>query len=383
MNMFSYKELKICNDVVIFGYTPYGRRVCEGIHKALTDVNVCFCDNDKNKQKDYGDAICYSVEDATALYPEAAFVVISDYSCNDITEQIVRLGISNNNIIYGLPEDVFIQIQEEDYRKKTQRLTLEQFHFEINIVKHCNLNCRGCNHFSPLASNDLMPVHVIEKDVRRLGELFNHTATRIFLLGGEPLLHPEIEEIMKIGRVHFPNTEIFIVTNGLLLSKMSEDFWKCCKENGIIISPTRYPINIDYDELGELSKSHGVQYSIFGGTDFYARKLWFEPMDIHGTRDINDEFKQCRQANKCITLENGKLYTCIVPPNIKSFNSYFGCNLEVSEEDGIDIYRAKSYEEILEFFTHPIPFCKYCDWEDHTYDHPWEISKKDIKEWTL
>ena len=383
MDMFSYDELKKFNNVVIFGYTPYGRRVCAGIRKIFMDTDVSFCDNDKMKQKRHDEAMCYSVEDAVALFPSAAFVIISEYSRDGMTEQLVRLGINRSNIIYGLPEDVFVQVLEENYRKKTQRLTLREFHFEINIVKHCNLNCRGCNHFSPLASNDFMSVSVIENDVRRLGELFHHTASRIYLLGGEPLLHPQIEEIAKICREHFPETKIFIVTNGILLANMSESFWKCCKDNKIIISPTRYPIKIDYDSLSDLANSHGVEYFMFGGTDFYARKLWFEPIDICGSHDVDDEFKQCRQANKCITLENGKLYTCILPPTIQAFNSYFGYNLEVTEEDGIDIYKAKSYEEVLDFFTHPIPFCKYCDWKSHTYENPYGISKKDIKEWTL
>ena len=378
-----YFQLRNFKNVIIFGLTTSGINVLEGIRKIFKDINIYFCDNDKSKQNHENDMKCYSVEDAVKIFPDAAFVVISEYYRKEKAQQLIELGISEGNIVYGLPKDVSVQIKEDSHKRKIKKLTVQEFHFEINIVKHCNLNCRGCNHFSPLANNDFMAVSIIEKDVKRVGELFNHVASRIFLLGGEPLLHPQIVEIIKICRKNFPKTKIHIVTNGILLAKMSESFWNCCKEHNIVISPTKYPINIDYDSLGELADRHGVEYSIFGGTDVCARTLWFEPIDIQGQHDVNEEFFQCRQANQCITLEKGRLYTCVVPPNIASFNSYFGCDLEVSDEDGIDIYKAESCEEILEFFTHPIPFCKYCDWEHHAYDNPWEISRKDIKEWTL
>lgn len=378
-----YSRLKDFSNIVIFGFTPSGKMVFDAICKNIKETNICFCDNDKNKQNQRGNITCYSVEDAVNLFPNAAFVIISEYYRKEKTLQLINLRISEENIVLGLPEDVLYEINTKDYKQKVKKLSAEEFHFEINIVKHCNLNCRGCNHFSPLADNEFMEVSQIEQDVRRLGELFDHTASRIFLLGGEPLLHPELEKIMKICRENFAKTSIYIVTNGILLDKMSESFWNCCKENNIIISPTRYPIKVDYDSLGALAARYGVKYSIFGGTEANARTLWFEPIDIHGRHDINKEFYKCRQANKCITLEGGILYTCVVPPNVKSFNSYFGCNLEVTDEDGIDIYKVENAEEILEFFTHPIPFCKYCDWEHHTYENPWEVSKKDIKEWTL
>ena len=61
----------------------------------------------------------------------------------------------------------------------------------------------------------------------------------------------------------------------------------------------------------------------------------------------------------------------------------------MSPKDSIDIYAAKSEDEIDEYLMHPIPFCEYC-----THWHvdlgmpwqramPWRCSKRDIKEWTL
>ena len=78
---------------------------------------------------------------------------------------------------------------------------------------------------------------------------------------------------------------------------------------------------------------------------------------------------------------NGNLYTCTIAPNIEHFNKYFGYNLPLTDRDGIDIYKAESMEEILEFLAKPIPFCKYCKVKERTFNHEWTTSKKEINEW--
>ena len=71
----------------------------------------------------------------------------------------------------------------------------------------------------------------------------------------------------------------------------------------------------------------------------------------------------------------------MLPPNIIHFNTYFGENLEVDKKDGIDIYDVQSKEDILNFLSKPIPFCRYCAVERRTYDNLWEYSKQKIEEW--
>lgn len=57
-------------------------------------------------------------------------------------------------------------------------------------------------------------------------------------------------------------------------------------------------------------------------------------------------------------------------------------DLQVGESDSIDIYKAKNIREVLKFLCKPIPFCRYCDMKGMSYGHKWQISKKDLKEWT-
>ena len=61
---------------------------------------------------------------------------------------------------------------------------------EINIVSHCNLNCRSCSHFSPVAGKEYLPIELAELDFARLAELSGGDVQCIHIMGGEPLLHP-------------------------------------------------------------------------------------------------------------------------------------------------------------------------------------------------
>lgn len=58
-------------------------------------------------------------------------------------------------------------------------------YLETHIINKCNLNCKGCSHFSNIVDDEDAPVDitVFEKDFARLSELFDHIFT-IRLMGG-------------------------------------------------------------------------------------------------------------------------------------------------------------------------------------------------------
>ena len=201
-------------------------------------------------------------------------------------------------------------------------------------------------------------------------------------MGGEPLLHPDITQFMKIARNNFPNTRIEIVTNGILLNQQNEEFWNACKEFDVTIVPTKYPLNIDYDKAKETAKSYGVKYEYYNNNEDILKTSFHIPLDVEGRQNAAENFTNCFHANWCVMLKNGKLYTCTVAPNIEHFNKHFGYSIPLSERDGIDIHKAESIDEILEFLARPIPFCKYCNVNGRSYGRKWGTSKKDISEWT-
>jgi hypothetical protein len=190
--------------------------------------------------------------------------------------------------------------------------------FDVQLADHCNLNCKGCGNFSPVAPKHFLEKEIFEKDCTRLAELSGGRLEDICLFGGEPLLHPEIAEIMKIARKHFPDTDIGILTNGILLLKMNNDFWDCCRENNIKITITKYPIKIDIPAIKEKARKVLVQLEVF--YENTERTFFFRPLNSAGNMNPKKNFMFCWEANRCIILKDGKL-ACTTASNIDFINN--------------------------------------------------------------
>lgn len=258
-----------------------------------------------------------------------------------------------------------------------------QLNFEMHLVEHCNLNCKLCGHFSPLAEEEYTDVSSYRRDCNRLSELFDGEMATILLMGGEPLLHPQVTEFMRITREGFPVGNISIVTNGLLLPTMPDDFWAACRKYDIIIAPTCYPIKFDYAGLKKIADSKGVKYTPFDYVHSTHQKLFpicstdTKRLDIEGTK----HFLNCMNATNCVTLKNGKMFPCPQAAHASHLKKYFNLDIHLSEKDGVDIYSVKSGNELLEKLSRPIPFCRYCDVTDNHISCDWGISRKDRYEW--
>jgi MoaA/NifB/PqqE/SkfB family radical SAM enzyme len=211
--------------------------------------------------------------------------------------------------------------------------------------------------------------------------------------GGEPLLNTQITDVMKISRLYFPTAAINITTNGLLLKNQTKEFWECCRTNNIDIIISVYPVRIDYPLLMDTAKKYGVQLQFRGNVKLVS-KNWKElpveyisarwrqlPIDLEGRQNPQKSNALCYASNYCFQLVEGRLYKCWRSAYAKDFNSYFNKQLEVTEDDYIDIYKAASIDEILEKLRKPAPFCRYCKM-DGGKTVKWRKSKREITEWT-
>jgi MoaA/NifB/PqqE/SkfB family radical SAM enzyme len=253
------------------------------------------------------------------------------------------------------------------------------FLFEVHVADHCNLNCAGCSHFSPLADEHFLDVRTYEKDCKRFSELTKGYIHTIRLMGGEPLLHDKITDIIKITRENFPDSIIKIVTNGILLDSQKAEFWDCCHSNDVVISITSYPVNLNVRKIFELSKEHDVNLENY--SKGYRIKFKKEAYDLEGKQNKRESFLKCWESD-CHHLRDGKLYICPIAAYIKYFNKFFSKNLEILPEDYLDIYQARNIKEVLSYLNKPIPFCRYCKFGPDEYTIDWHISKKEISEWT-
>ena len=281
----------------------------------------------------------------------------------------------------GLEQDLQTEAERRSLNLEQSR-TIEvrkKLKFEIHITEHCNLNCKFCNHFSPLAKEEYLSLEEYKKDLGRLSDLFEGEMQQIKILGGEPLLHPNIIQFLEVTRKLFPKGSIKILTNGILLPQMSDAFWEMCRATQTIVYYTKYPIKLDVDKISRQADKYDVPLEIFNIED-NIKTLIHEPIDLEGKQNAKKNFYDCYRPNYCITLKHGRIYTCHRAAHMHLLNEYFNEHIPIDEKNSIDIYKAETGREILEFLVKPIPMCAYCDRKSITTGHMWEISNREKNE---
>lgn len=251
----------------------------------------------------------------------------------------------------------------------------------IPLVRHCNLNCRGCSAFSPISEPYFYTLENIKKDLGHISKIVGHKADCLYLNGGEPLLHPDLIEIIRYCRKCFPFGLIKIFTNGTLLQRQKEDFWKVCRDCGIMLWITHYPIPIDIEGIRKRAAAYGVEVSWADFSGGQPKTMWKIPYNLGGGQNADESFRMCRQANMCPHIQDGKLWPCGPLNNIAAFNKYFHQNLQVSQADCLKISEIRDKDEIFHFMCHSVPFCRYCNIKGAVFGLPWGVSKKSMDEW--
>ena len=252
----------------------------------------------------------------------------------------------------------------------------------LNILDHCNLRCKGCDHFACIADPYFVPYETIHEDLRRMSEILHgDNLMQIGVMGGEPLLHPDLLKILKDVRENFPYTIIRLSTNGLLLLQQKDDFWQVCRDYDVTIVNTKYPIKLDHEKIKEKAQKEGVKFQYFRGSgDDNVKTSFKKVITIEGTHNPVKSFAKCHISNFGNFLMEGKLYGCPFScQSYRIFNKKFNQNLRMTEKDYLDIYKISDMQEIFDFAAKPRPYCRYCS--DLIRGYEWDRTSQDISEW--
>lgn len=318
------------------------------------------------------------VSDEISRYNFAEVYFCSDELFREITFEMGDFEVENYYRLKTIEGK--IQQSKESLLHLVPRPCLE--YMILNILDHCNLRCRGCDHFACIADEYTVPYETLHRDLDRLAEIFHgEFIERIAVMGGEPLLHPELLDILKDVRAHFPYTTIRLTTNGLLLLRQKDDFWRVCRENDVTIVNTKYPLNLDFEGMKSKAEEEHVKFEYFEETgDHIVKKSFKKYINLKGDSDPVMNFVNCTVSNYGNFLMEGKLYSCpFSAQSYRIFNKKFGQKLRMTQGDYLDIYKVMDKQEIFDFAAKPKYYCRYCTGLSSTFD--WTRSEGSIYEW--
>lgn len=232
-------------------------------------------------------------------------------------------------------------------------------HCDVNCVSHCPMHCVSCSHFSPFVKPWFMPLESMIRDLNAV-KPFLHFGF-VAILGGEPLVHPQLLDFMREARNADVSDDVMVITNGRLLPRMSEAFWETLMALRISIYPGLDP---DITKMAEeRSRQHGFRLELMEFNEFFIQ-LKSAPDD--GIKS----FSECFWKSQCFTVHEGKAYLC--PQS--AFMHRVVPDL-VPGADGLPL--ADLTEEKLTAFldrTEPLTSCAHCT-GGHDATVPWHESR--------
>ena len=255
-----------------------------------------------------------------------------------------------------------------DFFKKLQGKKPVLYLLEYHITQHCNMNCKSCFHFSNLVKEvEFGDFEQYIRDLKQLSTLFSNIKN-IHLMGGEPLLNPELPQFIYVTRHMLPKATIHILTNGILIPKMSEDLLEAIKACNIQIRVSIYkPMIEKRAQIADFLANHRIKHWVSDPYLHFAKYI-----NPDGDSNPRKAVSGC-PASRCTFLSNGRIARCALPFNIEYFNQHFEKDIDMTK-DHIDIYDEQlDGFKVKQRLLKPMDACRYCKKVEWI---PWEQSQK-------
>lgn len=225
-------------------------------------------------------------------------------------------------------------------------------YLEYHVTDHCNLNCAACEHYSGLVKDEKYTDYDrLEKDFWKLRELVDDIG-RIRIMGGEPLLHKDIEKFIILTRKVYPKAIISVVTNALLVKTMPDSLFQTMHDNGVGFDISFYPpLKEQIHSIVSYINERDVGVVITPFIEKFRVRQLLEP-------HTEDVFHDCLQAH-CNNLYEGKIAACFLPFTTHYFNENF--DKQIPEDGAIDLYDENlTSEKLISGLLTPLERCQYC-----------------------
>jgi organic radical activating enzyme len=349
-------------NVAIITWGDESRILYDLLHRNGYNIVCIIEDNNCKWDLRYKEAPIVSSGKGAVMFEAGSiekFIVPSlDEQLNYRAEKMISAyGIDLDNLLYAPIETLKGELSDGEKIAKiciyTERTELETM--EIHAAEHCNLNCKNCSMFCGLVETCDFPCYQeFEEGIKQLKNFFPHIK-KFRIIGGEPLLNPELDKYIRLIRNVYPYTDIRLISNGILVTKMSDQLIQTIIDNDVTFIVTQYiSLKHSIDEINRFLSKTGIRYIVTEAV-LEFQKIY----NALGDSDIDENFYRCHWKGSCATMYGTKIATCYVPFVIHYFSDKF--NLAIEETGKIDLMEeGLTAQEIIKRMHTPFDMCRYC-----------------------
>jgi len=261
---------------------------------------------------------------------------------------------------------------------------------EYHVAYGCNLSCQQCSHYSNFHLAGKLPTIA---DAESEYSHWSHRLkpSRFALLGGEPLLNPEILDHIRLARQLWSESELMLVTNGFFLHRFPE-LPQILVDSKCRLEVSQHGTHEDYvarfQEVKSLVWSWREKYPELRIRIRQSHKGWMRQYNIVDGKpmpfDSEPEaaYRVCMQRS-CTQLVNGNLAKCPAVaywpqletkarlesiPEWDLFRTYEACPPTATDDE------LRSFLE-----TKSIPQCALCPSNRAAFHHPSPLQRSTLQ----
>lgn len=281
-------------------------------------------------------------------------IVVLTWDYQGVKAQLLRQGLAEHRDF--IRRDHFLILY--NYFKH-QRLYASNV--VVSVTTRCTLNCADCSVMTPRQSETLtFPLHELTANADLLFRRFDFIGS-LSVLGGEPLLYPQLPEYLEyLGKRHRKKmASLVLITNGTI--NPSPRLLDSCAKYDVRFLVSNYSgANIPgYQE--RLNRCMETLKSARLTADFHRLDKWYqfytgtgESLYLPDRESELEHYRHCVQDIQCLGFHQGRLYACT------AMWAAFRCGLYESDgHDYLDLAAIdpKSQKDRQKMFDMCVYFC--------------------------
>lgn len=219
-----------------------------------------------------------------------------------------------------------------------------------------------------------MSIEEFTETIQLLYKNLGNVMKRLMILGGEPLLHPQLIEFIKTARQYIPNSiQIDVLTNGIILDKNIDFYSNFAVEQDISFLVSPYPL--DYFNLFRQS---------YPNIGFMATRLTYQwpQVDLSGAQ--SNSYTDCPVYTlPCFIIRDKKIHMCPFSACIHCFSDTFNQSIYPIEQDYLDLNTVNEKQLINFISKGPEHICQFCHHSDNDNSYYWHQGTNKLQDYNL
>jgi organic radical activating enzyme len=245
---------------------------------------------------------------------------------------------------------------------------------EYHITDHCNLRCDHCCSYSPILKKWLADPADFRRDLVAVRRVVRPEFLKI--VGGEPLLHPQLEELLAIAYELRVGDRIQLTTNGILLEQLSARSWDCIQK----LSVSLYPEPALPRTLIRAVAREAARRNVEVSWKMQDKFTCLDRSTLATPAQARETYADCWIRHRCNSIKNGRFYSCTRPQYIQKFSA----DSLLFAEDGIPVHvedaawlAGRIREHLLQ--SEPLHSCYLCNGGQAALDTHRQLSPESIR----